>query len=487
MMFALRIELLMRRAIISRWNNREEPEWPPHPDRVFMALVAAWGEAGKDAAQREALEWLETLPCPSLAVPLEVSQRTSFTTYVPVNDDSSPMGKKGSFGAMGSMPLGRNRQPRFFPTVTPDSPTFALIWAVDPPANLRGSLERLCELVTYLGHSATPIRVWIDEQPPEPNLVPDDMRAEHRLRVFSPGRLEYLIGRFEAGLRPQPSVWQGYAAPVAANDTDVIEGPYDPGVFVLRQIGGRKFGLESCGILADAIRKELIRRYGPEAPEWISGHASDGKPSKLPRPVYLPLGFVDHEYADGHLLGIAVAVPKAFEGTDRLFELLAAHGQPEEVRPIGVPHLALTIKNPHLRDREIGTLELELDERPEGRRPLALQSFTWTQPSRVWTTVTPIMLPQFPRRELTTEDVVTQACVNAGYPKPIAVRVTVAPLMEGVPHSRSFHVKPREHRPPRPLTHAEIEFAIAVRGPVLVGAGRYAGYGVCRPYREKQL
>ena len=60
-MFAIGVELLMRRAIITRWDNREEPEWPPHPDRVFMAMVAAWGEAGEDAPQREALEWLERL------------------------------------------------------------------------------------------------------------------------------------------------------------------------------------------------------------------------------------------------------------------------------------------------------------------------------------------------------------------------------------------------------------------------------------------
>ena len=61
-MFALGIEFLMRRAIITRIDNREEPEWPPHPDRVFMALVAAWGESGEDPDHRTALEWLETLP-----------------------------------------------------------------------------------------------------------------------------------------------------------------------------------------------------------------------------------------------------------------------------------------------------------------------------------------------------------------------------------------------------------------------------------------
>ena len=81
---------------------------------------------------------------PSLAVPLQASERTSFTSYVPVNDDSSPMGKKGPFGPMGSLPIGRNRQPRQFPAVVPDSPTFFLIWNVDVPANLRPALEKVC-------------------------------------------------------------------------------------------------------------------------------------------------------------------------------------------------------------------------------------------------------------------------------------------------------------------------------------------------------
>ena len=113
-MLSFGVELLMRRAVITRWDNRAETEWPPHPDRLFMALVAAWGDTGEDPAHRKALEWLEGLSAPALAVPLEVSERTPFTCYVPVNDDSSPVGKKGSYGAMGSIPIGRNRQPRLW-------------------------------------------------------------------------------------------------------------------------------------------------------------------------------------------------------------------------------------------------------------------------------------------------------------------------------------------------------------------------------------
>jgi CRISPR-associated protein Csb2 len=479
MMLALGIELLMRRAIITRWDNREEPEWPPHPDRVFLALVAAWGESGEDPDQRAALEWLEGIGPPAIAVPLEASSRTSFTSYVPVNDESSPMGKKGAYGPMGSLPIGRNRQPRQFPAVVPESPTFFLRWDVDLPTNLRPGLERLCGLVTYLGHSASPVRVWVEDNPPEPDLIPDEKHATLRLRMFGPGRTAYLKNRFEAGLRPQPSRWQGYARPGTGKAEAARDGPFDPGLFVMRQVGGRRFGLESCGIVARAIRRQLERRHGPNAPEWIIGHARDGTSSKQPRPAYVPLGFVGHEHADGHLLGVAMVIPQDFDHTEQLFELLGQHDGSDAER--GVLYLSLTVTNPQLEDREVGKLVLELDERPEGQRPVTLKSLTWTQPACVWKTVTPLILPQHPGLGLSAEELVSQACVDSGYPEPVAVRVSLAPLIPGVPHSRGFELKGPQRRPARPLTHAEIDFPGLVRGPVLIGPGRNAGYGACRP------
>ena len=479
-MFALGIELLMRRAIITRIDNREEPEWPPHPDRVFMSLVAAWGECGEDADQRAALVWLEQLIAPALAVPLNVSERASFTSYVPVNDDSSPMGK-GPYGAMGSMPFGRNRQPRRFPAVVPESPIFFLKWEADLPANLWAAMEQVCSSVTYLGHSATPVRVWIAEETPDSTLVPNAGRATEHLRMFGPGRLEYLRNRFSAGIRPQPALWQGYAPPGIEPEIPYFPGPYDPGLLVLRQVGGRRFGLESCGIVADAIRKELMRRHGPTAPEWLSGHTADGSPSRLPRAAYIPFGFVEHEHADGHLLGIAVAMPRDFTFADMFVELLTKHSDSEHE---GLPYLAIKVTNPHLENREVGELQLEMDDRPERSRQQSLQVGKWIGPSKIWRTIAPVMLPQFPRRGLTSEDVVAQACLDAGYPEPETVRVSFAPLSVGVPHSRAFHIKPRQGRPPRPLIHAEIEFPVPVLGPVLIGAGRYAGYGACRPEKR---
>ena len=362
-MFALGVELLMGRAVITSWDNREVPEWPPHPDRVFMALVAAWGESGQDPYQRAALEWLERLEPPALCVP-EASVRAPFTSYVPVNDNSSPVNSKNApYGAMGSIPIGRNRQPRGFPAVVPESPTHFLIFDSDVPANLRPALEAVCAQVTYLGHSATPVRVGLHDDPPAANLVPTTRRATHQLRVFGDGRLAYLASRYAAGLRPQPSRWQGYAAPATPEGIDFVPGPFDAGVFVLRQTGGRRFGLESCGILADALRKTLMERHGPGAPEWLSGHVADGGVSRLPRPAYLPLAFVGREHADGHLLGIALAVPDTFDQVEQLFKLLTKHDHPDYA---GLPYLSLSVKH---GEAVVGDLELEFDDRPERSRP----------------------------------------------------------------------------------------------------------------------
>ncbi len=491
MMFALGVNFLMGRAIMTRWDNREQPEWPPHPDRVFMAMVAAWGENGEQANGRAALEWLETLPLPQMRVCKDASVREPYISYVPVNDSASPIGKKGKAETpMGGMPFGRGRQPRSYPAVVPADPTFFLRWEVDLPDNLRSALEALCSQVTYLGHSATPVRMWIesDEVQSAPDLFPTEGVATHNLRIFGAGRIAYLKNRFDAGLRPVPSMWQGYARRKEENSVKPVDGPFDPAIIVLRRVDGCKLGLESSGMIAEAIRNTLMSRHGPNPPEWLSGHAADGSPSKSRRPAYLPLGFVDYKYADGRLLGVAIALPSEFPQPDSqaLFELLSRHNEDDNVAANGVGFLRLRIQTP-TRKQAVGEIQLEIDQRPFPQRQLQLNPHIWTRPADIWATVTPLILPQFPRRRLSPEEVIAKACVDAGYPRPISARASLAPAFSGVPHSRSFHVKaPMNGKPPRPFTHAVVQFGVPVRGPVLIGAGRYAGFGVCRPLQEQE-
>src|SRR5215467_1920916 len=108
-MFALSVEFLTGRYVATEFHDRERPEWPPHPARLFSALVAThFDDPYPD--ERAALEWLEQQGPPSLSAS-PASSRDAHVTFVPVNDSVGI--KKGA-----SEPLDmRGRQPRMFPSV----------------------------------------------------------------------------------------------------------------------------------------------------------------------------------------------------------------------------------------------------------------------------------------------------------------------------------------------------------------------------------
>lgn len=185
---------------------KQQAEWPPHPDRVFMALAAAWFETGQETDEGEALRWLETLPSPSIAASGR-SLRTLVTSFVPVNDDGG--GWKGKHPKKGKsieaelqrlkkrglavVPEHRSRQPRSFPVAIPHDPTVRLIWEDEQLGGYGDILERLTAKVTHIGHSATFVQMWLErESLAEPTLTPTNGIAAQRLRVPWPGRLDRL-------------------------------------------------------------------------------------------------------------------------------------------------------------------------------------------------------------------------------------------------------------------------------------------------------
>jgi len=85
-MFALAVHYLTQRTVATHYNDRNRPEWPPHPARLFSALVATYHAAEPpDPDERLALEWLEDCGAPQLAASA-ASTRQTMTVFVPVND-----------------------------------------------------------------------------------------------------------------------------------------------------------------------------------------------------------------------------------------------------------------------------------------------------------------------------------------------------------------------------------------------------------------
>lgn len=478
-MFAIGVRYLCGWAMAAHPADRQRAEWPPHPDRVFMALTAAHFETDGGPEEYQGLKQLSALPEPVIsasgAYPREVT-----TTFVPANDDASPVHKGRPLMPSGSLAIGRGRYPRSFPVAVPERDIVYLIW---PDAELdegvRAALAALCRKVAAVGHSASLVQMWVEDRPPPADLEPTSRpTARYRLRVTGPSRLDQLQAQFEAEVRPTPAAWRGYDRSVTTGvDRPVPGSLFDSDLIVLRKERGRPLGLESTLLLTETVRNAVLSRCPDSAPEWVSGHAGrDGPPTRLPHLAYFPLANVGHGHADGRLMGVAVAVPRAVATTDGPRAYLA----PLLFSPDGEPAVIRL---------DLGPLG-EWDVTPEDRedRPVALRPETWTgttaDPSRCWATVTPVVLDRYPKKEGDAEATIRQACERVGLPVPEEVVVAPAPPFSGVPHASVFpplRTGQREGR--RFHAHAILTFEGPVLGPVLLGSGRFRGYGLFRPWR----
>jgi CRISPR-associated protein Csb2 len=462
-----------------------------------MALVAAWGETGRAADEEAVLRWLEALPPPDLTAG-DGQERATVTAYVPVNDATMPRFRSGGnpsekqvSAGLSLLPENRSKQARHFPAVRCSNEVAAFRWKASAEPQQIALLSRLVGKVTYLGHSSSPVQCWILNERKAAELVPtwvptSDQSGQMRLRIPAAGRFEDLVARFQAGQRPTSGIWVGYDRPQPPELPAHHPSCFDPNLIILRQTGGRRFGLETTLQLTRALRDCLIKLWSEVnggSPEWLTGHAPDGRPTQRDHAGFIPLPHVGREHADGHLLGLAVVMPRNLSAEELgggfgsiLFE--SATGEPRPIR------LVLG---------KLGVCELELEDRTQ--RPMALLPETWTglgtAPSRRWATVTPICLNRHPKTkqpELEIEADVSAACDRIGL-NGLAEAVLAAPvsMFVGSPTSRSFPNLQRKSGGSIWHTHAIITFKQPVIGPVLLGAGRYRGYGFCRPLRSEEV
>jgi CRISPR-associated protein Csb2 len=178
------------------------------------------------------------------------------------------------------------------------------------------------------------------------------------------------------------------------------------------------------------------------------------------------------------LLGLALAIPRdapSIELARCLNPLLFEDGLP---RRFSLPIARL------------GNCELEADDRSDSR--FALQPETWTaidRPSRRWSTVTPIALDRHAKSDTPATEIeatIAASCERIGLPRPADVILSPVSLFVGAPTAGEMPRLERKADGGRIRhTHAILTFAEPVVGPVLIGAGRYRGYGLCRPIPEE--
>jgi CRISPR-associated protein Csb2 len=386
-------------------------------------------------------------------------------TYVPVND------KHGGI-------VQRGRQPRAFPTVRLYDDKVFLVWDADAPDDIRRSLNALCSKVTRIGHSSSVVQMWVVDEGEtiEPTLFAHDTLGDKRMRVPERGTLAHLERAFLDGDRPRLVRWYGYQESRAA-DNKPVEGPFDASLVVLQRVEGPSLGIETTLQLTSALRNAAMKAL-PEgrSPEWLSGHRSDGSPSLQPHAAFFPLPFVDSEYADGHIVGLAVAIPRD----------IPAHEAKRVIGPLLFDSDSGKERSIRLWRKELWewTLERETRDRP----PMALRAETWTRPSRFWGSVTPVVLHHYPKRnrDNDVERIILEAFESAKLPRPKSIRSRSVSVLKGAGHAASIPTFSEGGETLcRYQTHVVAEFEQSVRGPMLVGRGRFRGYGLFRPLERE--
>lgn len=394
--------------------------------------------------------------------------------------------------AIALMPERRTRQVRTFPVVLPETPTFAFLWPDAEPSPHQAALERICARVTRLGHSSSLVRCTLAGGNLTRTLVPSD-EGEVVLRVVGPGQLDRLDRAFEhhqgvqSRVLPARPQRYGPAFKSAAPSKQAASVFSSTDWVLFERVGGSRPLASRTTDLAQALRGALIEVHGnQDLPATLSGHTANG-PTEQPHVAFVPLPFVGHEHADGALMGCALVLPRELPGPDReLLLRLVAKWEQERGNDRGDLTLAGgTLPPLHIRRVDVSA-------------KAALDPMRWSRSSARFITATPIALDKNPgnlrsnrdgtarKAALEAQKIISNACERVVGIRPRSVEVSLAPLLPGAQHVRDLPPWPgRTGRMTRVKVHSDIRFAEPVRGPLLLGAGRYFGLGLCLPVEDR--
>ena len=525
--FGIEVNFLTCRFVATSHNDRRQAEWPPHPARLFSALVAAWAEADEpDELERAALEWLESQGPPGIhaseAIPRKVASH-----FVPVNDASTvsrgsyerrareitvldaqldaelaasggqktrrvvqierklsekrdvealvgSVGNTSSSSAVAMLPEHRGKQGRFFPSVTPDVPRVSYLWDVAAPDGMVDAFDRLLGRVTRLGHPASLVSCRLAANSSEVTFEVGDGGTS--MRAVRRGQLAELERRYarHQGFKPRslPFTEVRYRRVEESVRPPAREvRPNTAGDWLVFEFaaGSRTFPATRAVELATVMRAAVFHHADDPVPEELSGHMADGRPTAAPHVAFLPIPYVGFEHSDGRLLGMAVSVPDAVS-EDARRALYRAIGNWEGA--------AREAKDDALK-LALGAQGVVRLSRLRGPSTLvSLRPGVWSRASCRWVSATPIALPRHPGRLAggtvaarakawaSTEVSVALACDHVGLPEPMSVEVSLSPFLVGSRPAGRFPAFVQNGRAGRPVRRQLVHASVTFEHPV---------------------
>ncbi len=423
------------------------PEWPPHPERLFQALVASSTEHHHDA-----LRWIASQPAPSI-VASEAQARNTLSMFSPANDklparskvtqkkegkELAPYTSTSVSYRVDRIHAARQRAERHVASTVPDEPRVTFVWQSTAPDNVRAYLIDLLSRVRYLGASESMVHATLDDEPATPTWIPSEA-GEIQIRVPYEGRLDDLQAAYFGGYRPSCPAWQGYAR--AGRQYPRSEWS-DMTTYELSGVVDLRHSVR----IARAVRQCLLAACPDPVPNWISGHDTDGRQLRSSHVAIHSLANVGHEYGDGRVLGVGIMRPSHVSIGEWSEALVDFCREPQGIGD-----------------------GITLSRRESSRA--TVDPFRWSRASQSWATVTPIACSRWPKRG-DVESVVRRDIEHAGLPEPESIEVRQTSAITGGLYG------PPQEAPKGYRTHVVCRWPTPVAGPMAIGRGRYLGMGL---------
>ena len=437
-------------------------EWPPAPSRVLAALVAADGTRDRcrvtDGAE---LEWFEQLPPPVIRAHAQPWHQVLQPRFV-VEHKGSPEksthqeypGRKGTAVRPGVR-------------VTPRHPEVLYSWDTVAPSEMLDGLRRRAARVGYLGAADSPVRMRVGTNVPDSTAAGEvfvpDADGDIAISVPEAGDVRILDAMHDQWVERGAGVARAqfpalrhqvpYRSPLAAT-------PQEGGVVVAwlvlsRAVSGRRL-TPLVTLFKEALLSRHQRIHG-EPPRVLHGHGFNGNGYDLAR--YLALPDVGYRRSRGRIHGLALWLPPGCDAVTR-----------QRARDSALAIRRLTGRG----------LDVSVSPRDNERRPMAANPARWTRSSHCWATALPALHERRGRLDLAE---VSRWCEHAGLPAPVRFRSARSPLVHGAVDLAPVEVN-RPGRTGLPYSHVQLWFAEPVVGPVVIGAGRQRGLGLCVPVED---
>ncbi len=434
-------------------------EWPPAPSRLLAAMVAADGTGDRcRTTDGSELEWFEQLPAPVIDAHGDPWHQVLQPRYVALHKGNAVRSTHQEYVGRKSV------ETRPGVRVAPRHPHVVYSWEVETPPKVLESLRRRGARVGYLGAADSPVRVRVATDMPRPVATGDEFRpdADGDVEVSVPrqGDVRVLDAMYDQWVERGAGVARAqfpalrhqvsYRSPLSVVSEE--SGQVAVWLRLERAVSGRRV-TPVTALFKEALLSRHQGMHG-EPPAVLHGHGFAGGGYELAR--FLALPDVGYPRSRGRIHGLALWLPPGCDWVMR-----------QRVRDA-----AFTIRR--LTGRGV---DVAVTPRDSEDRPMAANPNRWLQRSSCWATAFPALHERRGRLDLAE---VTRWCQHAGLARPTRFRSARSPLVRGAVDLAPIEVN-RPGRPGSPYSHVQIWFEKPVAGPVVIGAGRQRGLGLCVP------